>query len=265
MRTLSISALATLLVLSSCNITTDNGFPVNLIQKEGTGMIKNKVYTITFDEIRVAQSIAAEVVKSDEEKVVITAPADILDDIVVESTGGKLYIHFKQGLNISAKNVAAKIFAKDFSSIEASSSARITIKDKFTQDKTEVIVSSSGSIKGNLEANDLSIAASSSGSYSGQIWAVNLDAKASSSADIIISGKTKNANIQSSSSGTVNAKDVIAESAEVQASSSATVRLAVIDQLRASASSSGDVYIYKKGSLNVVNKKESSGGSIVIR
>ncbi|QDP84685.1 DUF2807 domain-containing protein [Chryseobacterium sp. SNU WT5] len=265
MKTLSICALATVLFLSSCNITSENGFPMNLTQKEGTGIIKNKVYNISFDEIRVAQSISAEVVKSDEEKVVITAPADILDDILVENSGGQLYIHFKPGLNISARNVAAKIFAKDFSAIKASSSARIIIKDQFTQDRTDISVSSSGSIKGNLEANDLSIEASSSGSYSGKIWAVNLDAKASSSADILISGKTKNANIKTSSSGTVNAKDVIAENAEIQASSSGTAKISVVDKLQAGASSSGNIDVYRKGSLNVINKKESSGGSISIQ
>ena len=79
MKTLTISVLAVFLLLSSCNIKSDNGFPYNVTPKAGTGIIKNKEYKMSFDEIRVAQSISAEVVKSDEEKVVITAPSDILD------------------------------------------------------------------------------------------------------------------------------------------------------------------------------------------
>ena len=199
------------------------------------------------------------------EKVIVTAPKDILEDVLVENNGGKLYIHFKMGLNISARNVAVKIFAKDFSAVKASSSATITFKDQFTQEKTDIEVSSSGTVKGNLEANDLSIDVSSSGTFSGKIWAVNLEGDVSSSGDIIISGKTKNANLQSSSSGTINAKEVIAEKAEISASSSGLVKLSVSNELRASANSSGDINIYKKGNLNVISQKENSGGSISIQ
>lgn len=265
MKTLSISILSAFLLLTSCNIKSENGFPFNLTPKEGTGIIKNKEYKMSFDEIKVAQSIDAEVVKASEEKVVVTAPSDILDDILVENNNGQLYIHFKPNLNISTRNISVKIFAKDFTSIKASSSATITVKDTFTQDKTDIVASSSGTVKGNLEANDLSIDVSSSGSFSGKIWAVNLDTQVSSSGDVIISGKTKNAKMKSSSSGTLNAKNVVAENAEVNASSSGDVSLSVSNQLNASASSSGDINIYKKGNLNVMSQKESSGGSVRIQ
>lgn len=265
MKTPLISACLSLLLVSSCNIKTDSGFPFNISPKEGTGIIKNKTYNFTFDEIKVAQSIDAEIVKSDEEKVIVTAPSDILEDILVENSGGKLYIHFKPNLNISARNVAVKIFAKDFSAVKASSSASVKITDTFTQDLMEIKVSSSADISGNLEANEMSIDVSSSGSFRGKIWAVNLDSQVSSSGDIIISGKTKNATMKSSSSGTLNAKNVVAENAEVSASSSGTINLAVINQLNAKASSSGDINIYRKGNLNVSNQKESSGGRISIQ
>lgn len=265
MKTLSISVLSAFLLLSSCNVKTDSGFPFNITSKEGKGNMTTKEYKMSFDKIKVTQSIPAEVVKSDEEKVVISAPADILGDILVENSNGELYIHFKSGMNISAKNVSAKIFAKDFSFVKASSSASIKIKDKFTQDNMNIEVSSSGDVSGDLEANEMSIDISSSGSFSGQIWAVNLKSEVTSSGDVVISGKTKNANLRASSSGTVNAQKVIAENADVEASSSGNVSLSVSGQLNASASSSGDVTITKNGNLNVLSKKESSGGSISIQ
>lgn len=264
MKTLSISILAAFLTLSSCNVKSDNGFLQNFSPKTGTGIIKNKEYKMSFDEIRVAQSIDAEVVKSDEEKIIVTAPSDILDDILVENDGGKLYIHFRSGLNISARNVAVKIFAKDFSSVQASSSASIKIKDKFTQDRMSITASSSGDISGNLEANEMSIDVSSSGSFTGQVWAVNLRSEVNSSGDVDISGKAKNADLQASSSGDLNAEKLIAENATIEASSSGDVSVSVSKQLNASASSSGDINITRKGNLNVLSQKESSGGSVSI-
>ena len=252
-------------IFLSCNMKSDINFPSNIIQKQGKGIIKNKEFVMSFDEIKVSQSISAEVVKSDTEKVVITAPSDIIDDILVDNVDGELHIHFKPNLNISAHNVAAKIFVKDFSKISANSSASIKVKDKFTQEKTDVDVSSSASISGDLEANDLSIEVSSSASFSGNIWAVNLSSEVNSSGDINISGKTKNAEMDASSSGTLNAKNVIAENANVEASSSGTVNLSVSNQITASANSSGDINITRKGNLTNVNKKESSGGSVSIQ
>ena len=264
MKTLSISIFAAFLTMTSCNVKIDSDLPFGMNSKEGTGIIKSKEYKMSFDEIKVSQSINAEVVKAAEEKVVVTAPSDILDDILVENENGELHIHVKSGTRISTRNVAVKIFAKDFSSVTANSSASIKIKDKFTQDKVDVEASSSGEISGNLEANDLSIDVSSSGSFTGEVWAVNLKSEVNSSGDVVINGKTKNANFSASSSGTLNAQKVIAENATVEASSSGDVSLSVSNQLEASASSSGDIKISRKGNLNVRSQKESSGGSISI-
>lgn len=261
MKTLLLAAIFSAALLS-CNLKPDTVFSVNFTPKEGKGIIKTQEFNMNFDEIKVAQSISAEVVKSDTEKVVISAPSDIIDEILVENTDGKLFIHFKPKSNISARNVAAKIFVKDFSHLEATSSAKINVKDKFTQDKTDVKVSSSGSITGNLEANDLSVDVSSSGSFSGEIWAVNLEAEATSSGHIKFSGKAKNAELRASSSGSLKARDLNASSAEIQASSSGSVSLSVSTELDAAASSAGEISVYRTGNLTIKNQKESSGGSI---
>lgn len=252
--------------LYSCNSNAEgSGRIFNLIPKEGKGIIKNKEYKLSFDEISVAQSIKAEVVKASEEKVVVTAPSDILEDVLVEKVGEKLYIHFKPGLNISARNVAVKIFAKDFSKIEASSSADINVRDQFTQNRTTIKVSSSGTIKGDFEANDLDIDVSSSGNYSGKVWAVDLDVEVSSSGDINLSGKAKNTEMDASSSGSINAGDLIAETADLKASSSGSVNLSVSQALSATANSSGDIDVIRKGNLQIISQKENSGGSISVR
>lgn len=264
MKTLLISSFAIILSFGACNIKSENGFPGNIMSKEGTGIIKTKEFKMEFDGIRVAQSISAEVVKSDVEKVVVTAPADIIEDILVENLKGTVYIHFKPNFNISAKNVAVKIFAKNLTSVQAGSSAKIKIRDQFTEDEIYIKSSSSASISGHVEANEMSIEVSSSGNFTGQIWAVNLNSKVSSSGDIKISGKSKNADLRASSSGTLDAKNVTTENADLQASSSGEVSISVSTQVNAAASSSGDISVTRKGDLKVLSQKESSGGSVSI-
>ncbi len=263
MKTLLLTASAALLL--SCNFKNEPPITINLNSKLSNKPVRTQQHQMEFDEIKVSESINAQIVKSDTEKVVITAPADILDDVVVENKGGELHIHFKPGLNLSTRNVAAKIFARDFSKVEATSSARITIKDKFTQDRTKVEVSSSAEISGDLEANDLSIDASSSGSFSGKVWAVNLEADADSSGTIDISGKTKTADFSASSSGRLAAGKLIAEIAEIEVSSGGMVNVGVSDILKADASSGGNIEVSKKGNLQITRQNESSGGGISIR
>jgi len=229
------------------------------------GPVKQKQVTGDFDEIEVSQAIKAEIIKSDVEKVVISAPENIMDDVLVEISGGKLYIHYKKGIRVmNNHNVSAKIYAKDFTKIEANSAAEIMVRDKFVQDKTEVEVSSAGSVSGNLEANDFEISTGSSSSFSGKIWAVDLDIEASSGSSLDLSGKAKNAEISSSSGSSISAKDFVADHLKVDASSGASVDVSASSSISAEASSGGSVSVYKKGNVTSVTKQESSGGSVSI-
>ncbi len=252
-------------ILLSCNIKSEDVLPTNLVPNVGNGEIISKEHMISFDEIKVVQSISAEVIKSDTEKVIISAPDDIMDDILVDNNNGRLLIHFKPGLQLSAHKVSAKIFTKDFTKLEATSSAKIEVKDRFTQDKTEVEVSSSAGISGNLEANDLDIEVSSSGSFSGKVWAVNLNAEATSSGKIKMEGKASDAELDVASSGAILAENVIAKNAEISASSSGRVNIAVSEKLSAKASSSGSIKVIQKGRLNVISQDSNSGGRISIQ
>ncbi len=253
------------LLLFSCNIKTDKQVLSNLVTKTATGPQTTREYTMNFSGLHVSQGIDAEVFKSTENKIIISAPADIIDDVLAEKSGSSVQIRFRPGLNISAHNVNAKVYTKSLSTIEASSSGRIRVKDKFTQDQTDISASSSGQIFGDFEANQLSVRTSSSGSYQGQIWAVNLEAVASSAGAVTLIGKTGSAMMKASSSGSIDAAKVFAKSADLSASSAGDISLTVSNRVSARASSGGDIHVNKNGALTKADVKESSGGSISIK
>lgn len=275
MKTSIISMLAMSAVLTSCVYVSpgkngENGSDgwSGFSNNEGTGPITDKTYFGNIDQIQVSTSINAEVVKSDTEKVVISAPFDIMEYIKVDNNGGKVRVYVNSGFgkSISTKNVKAKIYVKDFTQLSANSSADIKVNDTFTQDRIEVYASSSGSIDvSNLEANDFKIDVSSSGDFSGKIWAVNLNAYASSSGDVNIYGKAKNATLDANSSGDIKATDLMIENANLSASSSGNVTTSVSRSLTANANSSGDVTVYKKGNLEQSKIQKSSGGDVYIK
>lgn len=274
MKTTVITMLAMSFALTSCvKVKNENGekgkdgwefFSGN----KGNGTITEKTYDGDIDQIKVSTSIDAEVIKSDTEKVVISAPSDIMDNIKVALKGGVLAVYVDSGFgnNISTKNVKAKIYVKDFNQLSADSSADIKVLDTFTQDKVDVYISSSASIDvANLEANDLRIYTNSSGDFSGKIWAVNLGAYASSSGDINIFGKAKNATMDSNSSGDLKATDLIVENAILSASSSGDIVTSVSKSLTANANSSGEITVYKKGNLEQTQIHKNSGGDVYLK
>lgn len=271
MKKKTLFIFSALVLLASCNERHEkrnkekSGWVEKVINKE-TGPIQQREFNGDFDEIQVSQAIEAEIIKSDTEKVIISAPQSIIDEVLVDNSGGKLHIHYKPGIRVMNINkVTAKIYTKDFTKLVAESAASINVKDKFTQEKTSVEVSSAGSISGNLEANDLNINADSSSNFSGKIWAVNLDIESSSGSSIDISGKAKNADISSSSGSSISAKEVIADHVDADASSGANIHISAVSSVKAEASSGGSVDIARKGDLKNITKEESSGGSINIQ
>ncbi|PIF44210.1 putative autotransporter adhesin-like protein [Chryseobacterium sp. 52] len=258
-------------LMASCNEKQDrrnngnnNDWADKVIDKE-SGSVQQKEFKGDFDEIEVSQAIDAEVIKSDVEKVVISAPENIINEILVDNSGGRLHIHYKSGIRVrNSNNVKAKIYTKDFTKIVANSAASIIIKDKFTQEKLDIEISSAASVTGDLEANDFDISADSSSRFTGKVWAVDLGIDASSAASIDISGKTKNADITSSSASSISAQEVIADHVKAEASSGASIQISAVSSVNAEASSGGSVDIAKKGDVKDITKQESSGGSINI-
>jgi hypothetical protein len=271
MRSQTIFIFSAFLLLASCdkherrNEEKEKSGWVEKVITEDNGPLKHKEVTGDFDEIEVSQAIDAEIIKSDVEKVVISAPQNIIDEVLVDNDGGSLHIHYKKGIRVmNSHNVSAKIYTKDFSRLNANSAANITVKDKFTQEKTHIEVSSAGSISGNLEANDFDISVGSSSNFNGKIWAVDLDIEASSGASIDVSGKAKTVDVTSSSGASISAKEFVADTVSAEASSGGSVQISASSSIKAEASSGGSVNVYKKGNVISVTKEESSGGSVTI-
>lgn len=272
MKSSIVSMLAMSFLLSSCVYvsTGKNGTEgwSGYSSIEGKGPIVEKIYNGSIDQIQVSNSINAVIVKSEEEKVVVSAPDDIMEYVKVDNTGGKMRIYMNAGYgkSISTKNVKAKIYVKDFSQLNANSSADIKVNDNFKQDRVDVYVSSSGSIDVvGLEANDFKIEVSSSGDFSGKIFATNLKVSASSSGDVDLIGNAKNASINANSSASINATNLLIENANLSASSSGNVTTSVSRSLSADASSSGDIVVYRKGNLEQSNIQKNSSGDVKIK
>ena len=264
-----------LMILSSCIKTSgangkdgENGISFNWNSNEGKGTIKEKTITENFTGIAISNSLDAEVFRSTENKVVISAPDDILEFITANlQSDGTMKIgitnnsSWKNG--ISTKKVLVKVYTKILNKVEANSSAEVKIRDQFTQDNIEINISSSGEVEGKLEANNFKMSVGSSGEFEGEIWADVADISVNSSGTAKMKGKIQNATISVSSSGDFEGENLEIKKGNLQASSSGDLQAIVSGNVEANASSSGSIRLKKLGNPTIT-KSESSSGSVRI-
>ena len=106
----------------------------------------------------------------------------------------------------------------------------------------------------------MEVSASSAGSIEITVNARSVDASASSAGEIELQGKTKSLEIGASSAGQIDAYDLEAQIVSAEASSAGAVKLTVTDELKANASSGGNIRYH--GSPNKSITDSSSGGSV---
>lgn len=184
---------------------------------------------------------------------------------VYVETGSNNYKSSKnrKGRNINGVNFQIlKVFitGEALRGIKASSSADIKVENLNAANEIDLAVSSSGSISGKFEGDDIAIDASSSGDFEGTITAKNIEVETSSSADVDLTGKTVKLTVKSSSSSSCDADKLLAEDVTATASSSADIEVYASKSIDAKASSSADINYYGNPAQVVADK--SSSGSV---
>ena len=168
------------------------------------------------------------------------------------------HISFINGVEFQVLRIV--ISGPNLEALKASSSASIKFENTNTTSNLDIDISSSGSISGSFNCKNLNIDASSSGDFSAAINATSVKIESSSSSDVNLSGKATEILVKASSSSTCDLKKLSAETAIIQASSSADIFINATKSVDAKASSSADIVVY--GNPLEFKKEETSSGSI---
>ena len=110
----------------------------------------------------------------------------------------------------------------------------------------------------------MDVDASSAGRYSGKVWAVKSTIDASSAAHIELEGKINSAEFDVSSAASIDAGQLTATNAILDASSGGNIKVNVDKRADAHASSGGNINITKQENTSI-NKTQSSGGSVNVK
>jgi hypothetical protein len=209
---------AGLLGMSSCY---NQGAPWNGI--EGTGpVVERKVNLDTFKGISLPGSAKVYLTQGDKQEVMIQGQENIIDNLNLEVSGEVWRMEGKKPVWRS-EPLKIYITMKDLRMVKISGSGDVITTNHFSgNEDLDLNISGSGTIKLDIEADDITGRISGSGN-------INLTGKADQ-AEFVISG-----------SGNFHAEDLESNNAKVRISGSGDIFLNANDYLEASVSGSGNV------------------------
>lgn len=228
MRFYCIPIFILILFSAGCRVHTGSG---KLVSKTIEGE--------NFNSIDISGPYEVEIVKGTICSVVVETDDNLMKIADVTVKNNKLVAEVR-GSNFRNAHLKLIITAPEIQSIEGSAAAEFTSDDLTATKKLEISLSSSSSFKGKADAPEIHL-------------------KASSAGNINIKGRTRLLFANASSSGDIEADQLLSETTSVSASSGADISVYASIQLNATASSGADIRYTGNGN---VQKHTSSGGKI---
>jgi len=202
-----------------------------------------QVKTGSYDKIQVSGSYTVNLVAGAEGNITITGE-DPERPIEVETDGNTLKIHSKKstGKDYNRKSIVITVPVESVNEITLSGSGNINCQETLKSASFLAMISGSGRISLNIEAQ--SIAASVSGS-----------------GRIELNGKSQNLDAAVSGSGSINAFELVTAETTAMVSGSGSSKINTTEKIRASVSGSGNIYY--KGNPKKDDIKVSGSGKVI--
>lgn len=264
----------------SC-VKYSNGIGKDTITGSGVIVTEQRDAVQEFDKIQVSSMFKVEIEQAPIQEITVRADDNLMQYIKTEIVDATLKIYFD---NVSVRNPKElKVFVKmpKIEGLVASSSSEIKVINKITTNRLDLKSSSTAEIElfevssqsftaeassaseikvNKLYSLDLHITTSSAADFEAYVEANKIEVKASSSSDVKLKGKALEMTITTSSTATLDARELIANDITVTSSSSSTAKVHPVLSLKAKASSASSVYYYNPP--QTLDKTTSSAASI---
>ena len=195
-----------------------------------------------FNQVAVSAGIELHLTQGNAESAKIIAQDDVIDEVVVERSGNRVKVGWKEnwGFNNKRRNKSAKVYItyKTLNNISASSGSSLKTDNMLKADRLEASVSSGASINAQITCDELILGTSSGASAA-------------------FAGTATNMKIESSSGSSINASGLMTQYAKVDSSSGSDITINVNKALE-THTSSGSSIRYKGNAAVKNNSKERS-------
>jgi hypothetical protein len=195
-----------------------------------------------FSTVKVFDKISVKLVKSNENKIVITGSR--AEDVELVTKNNDLKIRMKFSKLLQGEEVTATLYYKFIDDVEASEGAYISSEDTFKVTSMTLNSKEGAHIKLNLDVQ-------------------KVNAKLHTGGIIELSGKASGQDVTITSGGILKAKNLATSQTEVSVNAGGEADVNASELVDAKIRAGGNIDIF--GNPKQVNKKTTAGGSIEIR
>lgn len=208
---------------------------------KGNGTVATETRTASsFTDIDVGTSIRVKLTQSNNHSIEVEAEENILPYVITDISGNELHIHFKKGVSIKAnKPIIVHVSMADLQEIDAGSASSVTTTSLFKGDDLEVECGSSAQVEVEFEGN-------------------SVRADVGSAGRVELHGVVNSVDLEVSSAGVIDASDLKAKNAKVEANSAGSMSVYASERLDADASSAASIR-YKGNPKEVFTDSSSAG------
>ncbi|WP_226294286.1 head GIN domain-containing protein [Aquimarina algicola] len=197
----------------------------------------------SFDEIKVFDAINVTLIKSSENKAIISGKDT--DKVSIVNNDGLLKVRMKIDNMLDGKETNVKIYhSETLNLVDANEKAKISSEDT-------------------IESKYLTVKAQEGAEVNLKIDTKNLNSKAVSGGEIKISGSAPNQEVIIRTGGQYNAKDLQSNRAEVTVFAGGKAFVNTKEYVDANVTAGGTVEVF--GNPETIKKDKTLGGSIVMR
>ncbi len=193
-----------------------------------------------FNVVKVSNSIKAELVKGDENKVEITASGIDVGNVETAVVGDALEVRLARG-NFRNHAVRVVVTYKDIQGIEASSSAQVVAKS-------------------NIEAIEAYLSSSNNAYLEASVTADKLNMDAATNSRIFVKGKVKQLEVNAYTNAQIDGMKLVAEKVNVLGNTTASISFTATSSINGSLATAAKI-VYD-GNPSEINVKTGTGGSI---
>lgn len=195
-----------------------------------------------FSTVRVFDKLTVLLVKSDENKIVISGHD--AGDVEIVQKKEDIKIRMKLTKMLQGDDISITLYYKNIDQIEASEGSFVSSQDTFKATAFELNAKEGATIKVNLEVE-------------------RLKSKLNSGGIIEVKGSASNHATSLTSGAILHAKDLKTKQTTIGISAGGEADIFASDFVEASTTAGGDIDVY--GSPKQVNKKNTAGGNINIK
>lgn len=195
-----------------------------------------------FSSVKVFDRISVKLVKSSDNKIVITGSR--ADDVELVTRNNELKIRMKLSKLLKGEDITAILYYKNIQDIAASEGAYVSSEDIFKTTAFTLNAKEGSKIKIELDTQ-------------------KLNSKINSGGELEITGKATNHDISITSGGILKARNFITSQTTITVSAGGSATVNATELVDAKVRAGGDIDIY--GDPRQINKKTSLGGTITER